>query len=187
MKDFTIRPYDPSRWEMRMGLQGVASAIWGKEDFRHGVFIFEPSATATHNILVAYIDDKEVGYSISHYRDTEKDWRFHTLNPDGVASLKIDEIAVLPDYRFLGIGGSLGRGMITRSRVNQCAIMQATTHDIAQRLFYQKLGFTRVINGSQYPTEQVSEKGSEVAFWELLLPNSSARYREMSLADESQP
>ena len=182
MKEFTIRPYDPSRWEMRMGIKGIASAIWGKEDFRHGVFIFEASETVTHNILVAYIDNQEVGYSISHYRDTEKDWPLHALNPDGVTSLKIDEIAVLPDYRFLGIGETLGRDLITRSRVNQCAIVQGTTHDIAQRLFYQKLGFTRVVDGSEYKAEQ----GGEVAFWELLLPASSALYREMSLVNESQ-
>lgn len=182
MKDFIIRRYDTSRWEMRMAIRHLASSVWGQDDTAHGVYLFEPSRVDDFNIFLAYLDEVIVGYSISHYATTGYEWPWHHVNKEGLSSLEIDEIVVAQDYRFIGIGQALGQHLTTLARVNQCAIVRALSVNTLQELFYEKLGFQHGL-ALPHEDEKLRElKASHdglVRNWNILLHDAPILYREL--------
>lgn len=175
MKDLTIRPYmDQARsfWALRDLLNAIHEST--------GIDLAESYLKDIERgwkFSFVYLEETPIGYCVSHY--SKEDLPTSRImfegyeNKEGFNCLNIYEIAVLPTYRQLGIGGLLVHNLITLARLNKCKIVKARTLTPGTETILKIAGFTEASS----PVLLQAFKGEDNArFWELWLRTVPVAY-----------
>ena len=120
------------------GIANVLVSSYNIEDLNEGINVFKSETKKFHNYIIAEDEGKIVGIVT---------WAMHGLPKHQLCEL--DRIAVLPEYRGLGIAKKLFDNLVKdaklyyKKRNSKLRKLYLLTHDSNKRAhkFYEKIGF----------------------------------------------